>query len=457
MSTRDNGGDPRPRVLVVDDDRDLLDLLSIRLGAAGYEVETAESAEAALNCLDIAHPSLVVTDMRMSGMDGMALFECIHRETPTLPVIILTAHGTIPDAVAAAQRGVFGYLTKPFDSKTLLAQVERALRLPGGAAIHGERPQGDWRAAIITQSAAMENLLTKAKLVAEGDASVVIHGESGTGKELLARAIHDASKRRCRPFVAVNCAAIPEQLLESELFGHIKGAFTGAVRDHKGLFQAAEGGTLFLDEIGDMPLPLQVKLLRVLQERQVRPVGAAQTVPVDVRIISASHRDLKEEAGTGNFREDLYYRLNVVNLVIPPLSERREDVPLLANHFLALLAERYKKKINGFSPEAMELLAGAAWPGNVRQLLNVVEQSVALCTTPLISSVLVSDSIHKEEERLVPFEEARRRFERAYLVRVLKLTAGNVTQAARLAKRNRTEFYKLLQRHQLEASAFKQP
>lgn len=447
----------RPKILVVDDDTDLLELLSIRLTAAGYEAETVQSAEAALNHLDVSRPQLVITDMQMSGMDGMTLFEHIHRTTPTLPVIMLTAHGTIPDAVAATQRGVFGYLAKPFDSKTLLAQVAKALRLTPGIALQHEAPQALWRTDIITQSPAMEDLLTKAKLVAEGDASVLIHGESGTGKELLAQAIHDAGKRRDQPFVAVNCAAIPEQLLESELFGHVKGAFTGAVRDHKGLFQMAEGGTLFLDEIGDMPLLLQVKLLRVLQERQVRPVGAAQAVPVDVRIISATHRDLKAEVTSGGFREDLYYRLNVVALMIPALSERREDIPLLANHFLGLLATKYSKNINGFSPEAMEMLVSASWPGNVRQLMNVVEQSVVLCTAPLISPVLIYDAMHKEEEQLVSFEEARKRFERDYLVRVLKITGGNVTQAARLSKRNRTEFYKLLQRHQLDSSAFKQP
>ncbi|BBP05060.1 two-component system response regulator GlrR [Sulfuriferula plumbiphila] len=445
----------RPKILIVDDDADLLELLSIRLSAAGYETEAVQNGEAALNHLDVSRPQLVITDMQMGGMDGMALFEHIHRTTPTLPVIILTAHGTIPDAVAAAQRGVFGYLAKPFDSKTLLAQIAQALRLSPGVAPHSEVPQALWRADIITQSAAMEDLLTKAQLVAAGDASVLIHGESGTGKELLAHAIHDAGKRSHQPFVAVNCAAIPEQLLESELFGHVKGAFTGAVRDHQGLFQMAGGGTLFLDEIGDMPLLLQVKLLRVLQERQIRPVGSAQTIPVDVRIISATHRDLRTEVTTGGFREDLYYRLNVVALTILALSQRREDIPLLANHFLGLLARKYQKNINGFSPEAMEMLVSASWPGNVRQLMNIVEQCVVLSTAPLISPVLVYDAMHKEEEQLVSFEEARKRFERDYLVRVLKITAGNVTQAARLSKRNRTEFYKLLQRHQLDASAFK--
>ena len=273
-----------PKILVVDDDADLLELLSIRLTAAGYKVEAVQSAEAALNYLDVSRPQLVISDMQMSGMDGMALFEHIHRNLPTLPVIILTAHGTIPDAVAAVQRGVFGYLAKPFDSKTLLANISQALRFVPGGIPQNEVSQASWRRDIITQSAVMEDILTKAGLVAEGDASVLIYGESGVGKELFAHAIHEASKRRHNPFVAINCAAIPEQLLESELFGHVKGAFTGAVRDHKGLFQLAEGGTLFLDEIGDMPVLLQVKLLRVLQERKVRPVGSTQAISVDVRL-----------------------------------------------------------------------------------------------------------------------------------------------------------------------------
>ncbi|SEK55893.1 sigma 54-interacting transcriptional regulator [Nitrosovibrio tenuis] len=448
--------DSNPKILIVDDDADLLELLSIRLTAAGYKVEAVQSAEAALNYLDVARPQLVISDMQMSGMDGMALFEHIHRNLPTLPVIILTAHGTIPDAVAAVQRGVFGYLAKPFDSKTLLANISQALRFVPGGVPQNEVSQASWRRDIITQSAIMEDLLTRAGLVAEGDASVLIYGESGVGKELFAHAIHEASKRRHNPFVAINCAAIPEQLLESELFGHVRGAFTGAVRDHKGLFQLAEGGTLFLDEIGDMPVLLQVKLLRVLQERKVRPVGSAQAIPVDVRIISATHRDLKAEIAAGGFREDLYYRLDVVALTIPVLSQRREDIPLLTNYFLSMFSEKYQKNINGFSPEAMEMLLSASWPGNVRQLMNVVERCIVLSTAPLISPVLVYDAMHREEEQLVSFEEARKSFERDYLVRVLKISGGNVAQAARLAKRNRTEFYKLLQRYQLDPSVFKQ-
>jgi len=446
------------KILLVDDDTDLLELLSIRLSAAGFETITTNSAEAAINCLDLTRPHLVISDMQMSGLDGMALFEHIHRTNPTLPVIILTAYGTIPDAVNAVQRGIFGYLTKPYEPKTLLDQVDQALRLScnNSACDQADASQASWRKTIITQSAEVEDLLTKVELVAEGDASVLLNGESGVGKELFARAIHQASKRANQPFVTINCAAIPEQLLESELFGHVKGAFTGAIRDHKGLFQLAEGGTLFLDEIGDMPLLLQVKLLHALQERVIRPVGSMQTIPINVRIISATHRDLKEGIAEGVFREDLYYRLYVVGLTIPSLTQRREDIPLLANHFLRLFANKYEKNINGFAPEAINFLISAAWPGNVRQLMNVIEQSVVLCAVQIIPYDLVYDAMHKEETQLISFEEARKQFERDYLVRLLKITSGNVTQAAKLAKRNRTEFYKLLQRHQLDFTLYKQ-
>jgi two-component system response regulator GlrR len=443
-------------ILLVDDDPDLLKLISLRLSSAGHRVRTADSGESALASLAVARPGVVISDLKMPGIDGLQLFEAIHREHPALPVIILTAHGTIPDAVAATQRGVFGFLTKPFDSQELLQKVAAALRVAGDSSLDTQETTGEWRAGIITRSPRMEDLLRQARLVADSDASVLIYGDSGTGKELLARAIHRASPRRDRPFVAVNCGAIPEPLLESELFGHARGAFSGAVQAHKGLFQAADGGTIFLDEIGDMPLALQVKLLRVLQEGEVRPVGATLPLPVDVRVISATHRDLDAQRASGQFREDLYYRLNVVSLKLPALADRREDIPLLATHFLRRLAERYKRSVPALAPDAMALLIAAPWPGNVRQLLNLLEQAVALATTSLIPESLVQGSLREDASALVPFEEARKTFERDYLVRLLKITSGNVTQAALLAKRNRTEFYKLLQRHRLEPAMFKE-
>ena len=443
-------------ILVVDDDAPLLRLISLRLREEGYGVVAAESGERALGLIAMKLPNLVLTDLQMSGMDGLALFEAIHRDYPSLPVIILTAHGTIPDAVAATTRGVFGFLTKPFEARTLLGEVERALRVSGSAtATLAASPERAWRDEIVTRSPAMEEVLQQAKMVSTTDASVFIHGESGTGKELLARAIHRASRRSEREFVAVNCGAIPEPLLESELFGYVKGAFTGAVRDHKGLFQAANGGTLFLDEIGDMPLALQVKLLRVLQERQVRPVGAVTSVPIDVRVVSASHRNLQDEMKAGRFREDLYYRLNVVSLSLPPLAQRREDIPLLASHFLQQLAERYGKDVASLAPDALELMLCASWPGNVRQLFNVVEQTVALSVTPLVPASLVQRALQQAAANLSSLDEAKRRFERDYLVQLLKMTRGNVSQAARLAKRNRSDFYSLLARHELDPGQFK--
>ncbi|GMQ83541.1 MAG: two-component system response regulator GlrR [Gammaproteobacteria bacterium] len=447
----------RYRVLVVDDDPALLRLLSMRLSAAGYEVAAVESGEKAVAQIPTFQPHLVITDLRMDGMDGMALFDMIHRRSPALPVIILTAHGSIPDAVDATSRGVFGYLTKPFDSMDLLEQVTRALRVTGEQ--HERRDEenvAEWRQGIVTRSPLMEDLLGQARLVASSEASVFIHGQSGTGKELLARAIHSASTRAEGEFVAVNCSAIPEALFESEFFGHAKGSFTGAMRDHKGLFQAASGGTLFLDEIGDMPMTFQVKLLRAIQERSVRPVGSTRTVPVDVRIISATHCDLDELRKKGIFREDLYYRLNVVALDIPSLVDRREDIPLLVNHFLGLLEDAVKKSVKGFAPDAMEALLSAPWPGNVRQLFNVVEQAVAFTTTSLIPVSLVQRALRDEADGEMPaFADARSRFEREYLTQLLQITNGNVSQAARIAKRNRTEFYKLLHKHHLNPSQFK--
>jgi len=441
------------QVLVIDDDPDLLQLLSMRLTAAGYRVIAVPSAEAALAQIAIECPDLVLSDVQLPGVDGMGLFNEIRTRHPSLPVILLTAHGTIPDAVEATSRGVFSYLTKPFDGKALLDKIAQALSTTVGMKA---RPEGEaWREEIMSRSNRMSALLTEARLVARSDASVLIHGDSGTGKELLARAIHQASPRAGRPFVAVNCGAIPEALLESELFGHMKGSFTGALANHQGLFQAAEGGTLFLDEIGDMPPALQVKLLRVLKERSVRPVGATQSTPIDVRILSATHRDLDAAMAQGQFREDLFYRLNVVALTLPTLAERREDIPLLANHFLGKLACKYDKKVNGFAPDALKALTTASWPGNVRQLYNVVEQVCALATTPLIPLALVQRALRIPSVEILTFAQARQRFERDYLVGLLKLSDGNVSDAARLADRNRTEFYRLLQKHGLTPGQFR--
>ena len=453
MSTTDTPSGPC--LLVVDDDPDMLRLLSMRLTAAGYRVLAVTSAESALNQLALERPALVLSDVQLPGKDGLALFDAVRAQHPSLPVILLTAHGTIPDAVEATARGVFGYLTKPFDGKALLEKISQALAVSAPHHLPSSRGEENWRSEIISRSARMEEVLAEARMVAQSDASVLLRGDSGAGKELLARAIHKASPRAKKPFVAVNCGAIPEALLESELFGHMKGAFTDASSNHKGLFQAADGGTLLLDEIGDMPPALQVKLLRVLQERAVRPLGSSQSIPVDVRIISATHRDLEAAMAEGQFREDLYYRLNVVTLALPTLGERREDIALLANHFLNRLAAKYGKRLSGFAPEALKALTTATWPGNVRQLFNVVEQVCALSTTPLIPLALVQRALRTPSIEVLNYADAKQKFEREYLVGLLKLTDGNVADASRLADRNRTEFYRLLQKHALTPGQFK--
>lgn len=440
----------------MDDDDGLLRLLSMRLASSGIDVETVDSGNAALSRITVFKPHVVVTDLRMDGMDGLALFDELHNRYPTLPVIIMTAHATIDDAVVATKRGVFSFLTKPIDSKQLVQQIGEALQLGGDAPAVSEKLE-EWRSKILTRSPIMEALLNQAQQVAQIDASVLIQGSSGTGKELLALAIHDASQRSSKPLVAVNCSAIPEQLFESELFGHKKGSFTGAISDHEGLFRAANGGTLFLDEIGDMPKAFQVKLLRAVQEMKIRAVGATVDVPIDVRIISATHIDLEQAMTEGHFREDLYYRLNVVALNIPSLADRPEDIPLLAHHFLKQLASHYQKKVKGFSPEAMEHLVHYEWPGNVRQLHNVVEQSIALATTPLVSFTLVQKALRDEPKSFPSLRDARNEFERDYLIRLLQISQGNVSQAAKMAQRNRTEFYRLLNRHQINPASFKAP
>lgn len=448
------------KILVVDDDSKLLKLLEIRLSRAGFEVQTAEHAKKALGYLPVFKPQAVITDMRMPGMDGMALFEVIHARQPGIPVIILTAHGTIPDAVEATRQGIFAYLTKPYNSDELTKTAWSAVHASTQGIMQAEtNTENHWRADIITQSPKMETMLHDAYLLAKSESSLLIQGDSGTGKELVAQAIHKASKRYEQPFVAVNCTAIPEALLESELFGHRKGSFTGANESHIGLLEAANHGTLMLDEIGDMPLSFQAKLLRALQEREIRPVGSTQARPIDVRVISATHHDLEKSVANATFREDLYYRLNVVTLKIPPLAERPEDIPLLAKHFLAECVRDVRNndiEVTDFARDAMEVLVAAPWPGNVRQLCNVVEQCVVLTTNKMIPSSLVKRALNQQHRKLLSFVESRDQFELDYLVNILQISGGNVAQAARLAKRNRSEFYKLLNKHHLEPQMFRE-
>jgi two-component system response regulator GlrR len=427
----------------------------MRLSAMGYEVTAVDSAEAALQSLDTAQPELVLSDLRMPGMDGLQLLQRLQVTRPALPVIILTAHGDVPEAVRATQEGAVAFLSKPVARDELEDVLQRYL--PASVAEGAQAATANKEGDELSRNPRMLELLSDAKQVASSECTVLINGPSGAGKEVLARYIHAQSPRAQRPFVAMNCGAMPAELLESELFGHKKGAFTGATSDHLGLFRAAEGGTILLDEIGDMPAELQVKLLRVLEERRVRPVGESRTVAVDVRVLSATHRDLEDKIAAGEFREDLFYRLNVVRLRIPALEERREDIPALVQHKLQQLQQAGASK-RVYAPEAMNALVAAQWPGNIRQLFNVVEQNVALAAGSVISLGQVEKALGKtlaSSGGVSTLDEARDACTRDYLRQVLDITEGNVSQAARLAGRNRTDLYKLFKKFDLEPKSFK--
>lgn len=437
-------------ILIVDDDTSLLKLLSIRLSSEGYDVSTATSVDDAIRLISDHKYSALLSDLRMPGKDGLYLLDYVSEHFPSLPVILITAHGSISEAVIATEKGALGFITKPIEHEKLREALNNAVAQSSTHISTG------WHRDIIFKSTIMQKLIDQASLIACRDVSVLITGESGTGKEVLAKGIHKASDRANKPFIALNCGALPEHLLESELFGHKKGAFSGAISDHIGLFRAAEGGTLFLDEIGDMPISLQVKLLRVLQEKALRPVGSTQTIDIDVRIISATHKDLKVAMEKGEFREDLYYRICVVNLRLPSLNERQEDIPVLARHLLTLSAARHDLQVTRFSDEAMLKLCQMQWPGNIRQLVNVIEQCVALTQSPIISLALVNQSLLHNSDYFLGLSDAKEAFERSYISKVLKMTDGVVSKAAELSGRNRTDFYKLIKKHQLNVDDYKQ-
>jgi len=438
------------RLLVVDDEQDVLSLLETLLKKDGHEVETATSGEEALTKMEENIPDLVITDLYMDGMNGMQLMESIHSKTPLLPVIILSGQAQIRDAVKATHMGSTAFLTKPIDKDKLSEQVRYTLNVSANG-----RKDSEFAEGIIYKSNIMAELVDLSMAVAATNVTVFISGETGTGKEIFARAIHKGSERSGAPFIGINCGAIPEQLLESELFGHEKGAFTGAATRHEGLFRAANGGTLFLDEVGDMPLSLQVKLLRVLQDMEVRPVGSTKTYSIDVRIISASHRDLDEMVNSGEFRSDLYYRLKVVPLEMPKLSERCEDIPLLADHFLEEHAQANNKKKKHLSPESLDYLMAAKWPGNIRQLNNVIELCATLSKTKTIALSLIRMGCQDRSKQMKTLKEAKLEFENNYLIGILKISSGHVANAAKIAGRNRTEFYKLLNLHNIEPAKFR--
>ncbi len=447
------------RILVVDDDEGLLHLLKMRLSAMGFSVTPCTEGHDAIMAARQESFDIAITDLRLRAEDGLVLTEELLQIQPGLPVIILTAHGSIPNAVEAMQRGAFGYLTKPFDDKELKATIDKALiqlrmtreirRLKSLVKeLYGLEN-------VVARSPAMQRLFQQVAQIADSDATILLTGETGTGKEVLARVLHANSRRSKGPFVALNCGAISETLFESELFGHIRGAFTSAVIAKQGLFQSANGGTLFLDEIAEMSLPMQVKLLRAVQEREVRQVGADYTTKVDARIITATNKDLADCVKAGTFRHDLYYRVSVVPLAIPPLRERRDDIPLLAQHFLKQSAKRSKKDVRGFTPAAMHRLMIYPWPGNVRELENAVEKAVVMSRQDMVLPDLLPTVGVSSDLGLKPLTEAKEEFERSYLRNVLQMTGGNISRAAQFAGRYRADFYKMLKKYGLHPSMLK--
>lgn len=365
-------------ILIVDDELNIRRVLERAFAKEGYQVQTAEGGHQALRLLDETPYDLMLTDVVMPDMTGLELLKRARQKHPNLQVILMTAFGTIPTAVEAMRAGAFDFLTKPLDMETLRKVVRNALREPVTTQAAQRKPAKRKQVAFIGESPAIKQILETVERVADARTTVLITGESGTGKELIARMLHERSSRASKPFVAVSCAAIPETLLEVELFGAVKGAYTGAETDRIGKFEAANGGTLFLDEIGDIPPLIQVKLLRVLQEREIERLGSNTPIPIDVRLVAATNRDLQAAVDAGTFRSDLFYRLQVVHIHLPPLRERREDIPLLANHFLKKFAEENGRALREISPEAMQILQNACWKGNVRELENVIESAVVL-------------------------------------------------------------------------------
>ncbi len=445
-----------PKVLVIEDDIQMLENYSRMLKRFGYECLLETTAESALKDLETSMPDIVLTDLRMPGSSGFDVISAVKQSNPDVPVVLITAYADIPTAVEAMKKGAYDVIAKPFTSEQLEIVLERALRqklLKDENRRLRERLKETTSAELIGKGPAMREVLGLIERISQTEANVLITGESGTGKEMVARLIHQKSPRADKPFIPVDCAAIPENLIESELFGYEKGAFTGATTGREGLFEAASKGTVFLDEVGELPLLLQSKLLRVLQERKVRRLGSTRFITLDVRIISATNRELSRSVSEGLFREDLYYRLNVINIHLPPLRERREDIPVLALHFLKQYSAAYEKDIRGISADVMEMLEGYRWPGNVRELQNLIERAVILCNgDDLTIHDMPSEFLAKGKgtfSELTTYQRAKETFEKQYLQNLIKSVSGNISKAARVAGLNRRTIYRLLEKHNL--------
>ena len=454
----------RPRLLIVDDDKSLREFLEILLANEGYRVETADNGQAALAMLGERPISAVLSDVKMPGMDGVALLREIKANWPGVPVILITAFASLDSAVEAMREGAWDYITKPFQIEELREVIARALA--AGQETSSARPSEERLYTLdrmVAKSPAMLKIFELIPRIASSPSSVLISGESGTGKELVAQAIHNMGSRRDFPFVAVNCGGIPETLLESELFGHVKGAFTGADRDREGLFARAQGGTLFLDEIGELSMALQVKLLRVVQERSFMPLGSPKEIHVDVRIVAATNRDLEQEVMEGRFREDLFYRLNVIHINVPPLRDRREDIPVLVQYFLDKYSREQGKEVQGISRYAMEALVEYPFPGNIRELENIIERSVALSATSLVLPESLSLARFKQKEvspdhpvqvksidippEGIDLDSLLNEIEKGLVQKALEYAGGSKTRAAELLGLNLRSFRYRLSKH----------
>jgi two-component system response regulator GlrR len=449
----------KPAILIVDDEDSSRRLVKAILESAGYRVTAAAGGEEALSFAESTSYAAIVSDLNMPGMGGDELVRALAMRVPGVPVIILTAFGSIESAVDLMKQGAYDYLRKPFQAEDLVFRVEKAVekfRLEEELRILRETiAQRELGRDIVGTSPGIRQLLSQIEMVAGTDYPVMIQGESGTGKELVARSIHQRSGRSRKKFVTVNCGAIPETLFENELFGHVRGAFTGAVGERRGLFEEADGGTLFLDEIGDMTAPLQIKLLRVLQEGEIRRLGDNRAVKVDVRLLCATHRDLKDLVSRAVFREDLFYRISVFPVRVPPLRERKEDIVLLADRFLARAASETGKPLTGFTKQSVDRMLAYPWPGNVRELENKVRQAAIFAREGLILPEMLplEEGAFASEE--VSFREAKNRFERGYVARLLRKNRGNVAAAAREAGKYRAEFYDLMKKHEIKPEDYR--